>query len=110
MSSDVVVSDQSRPNTAIRSTPMDRLREPRNAALVGLLIAAAIVVLFLLLKNNDNGNSEPAATNGPEGVTVQGLHDLASSADHPVYWAGERPGQRYELTITDQGNIFVRYL
>ena len=89
---------------------MDRLREPRNAAIVGLLIAAIVVVLFVVLKNNDDGNSEPAATNGAEGVSVSQLRSVASSVDHPVYWAGARPGKRYELTITDQGNIFVRYL
>jgi hypothetical protein len=89
---------------------MDRLREPRNAAIVGLLIAAIVVVLFIVLKNNDDGNSEPAATSGAEGVSVSQLRNVASSVDHPVYWAGERPGKRYELTITDQGNIFVRYL
>jgi hypothetical protein len=89
---------------------MYRLREPRNAAIVGVLLAALVVVLFLVLKDDDNGNSEPASTNGPEAVSVQGLRDLASSVDHPVYWAGARPGKEYELTITDQGNIFVRYL
>ena len=89
---------------------MYRLREPRNAAIVGVLIAAVVVALFLLLKNDDNGNNEPAATGGAEATSVQGLRDLAKSVDHPVYWAGERPGKQYELTITDQGNIFVRYL
>jgi hypothetical protein len=90
---------------------MDRLREPRNAAIVGLLIAAVVVVLFLVLKNNDDDSgSEPAATGGAEGVSVTQLQALASTVDHPVYWAGERPGKRYELTVTDQGNIFVRYL
>src|SRR4051794_21734079 len=101
---------QRQPNTGIRSRPMYRLREPRNAAIVGVLIAVVVVALFLLLKNDDNGNSEPAATNGPEAVSVQSLRDLASTVDHPVYWAGARPGKEYELTITDQGNIFVRYL
>jgi hypothetical protein len=89
---------------------MYRLREPRNAAIVGVLIAALIVVLFLVLKNDDDGSSEPASTNGPEAVSAQGLRQLAQSVDHPVYWAGERPGKEYELTISDQGNIFVRYL
>jgi hypothetical protein len=89
---------------------MYRLREPRNAAIVGLLIAAVVVVLFLLLKNDDNGNNEPSATGGAEGVTLQGLSNVAASVDHPVYWAGPRAGQKYELTISDQGNIFVRYL
>jgi hypothetical protein len=89
---------------------MYRLREPRNAAIIGVLIAAVVVALFLLLKNDDNGSSEPASTNGPEAISVQGLHDLAQSVDHPVYWAGPRAGEQYELTISDEGNIFVRYL
>jgi hypothetical protein len=102
---------QRQPNTRIRSRPMYRLREPRNAAFVGLLIAGAVVILFLLLKNDDNGSSnEPAATGGAEGISVQGLNDLAASVDHPVYWAGPRADSKYELTISDQGNIFVRYL
>jgi hypothetical protein len=88
---------------------MDRLREPRNAAIVGLLVAVVVVLLFVVLKNNDD-SSEPASTNGAESVSVQKLQDIAKSVDHPVYWAGERPGKRYELTVTDQGNIFVRYL
>ncbi len=88
---------------------MYRLREPRNAAIVGVLLAAAIVAVFLLV-NNDNGSSQPKPTNGAEAASLQTLRSVASSTDHPVYWAGPRPGKRYELTVTDQGNIFIRYL
>jgi hypothetical protein len=88
---------------------MYRLREPRNAAIVGLLLAAAIVAIFLLTKSDDD-NSNPKATGGAEAASAQSLRQVASTVDHPVYWAGERPGQKYELTITDNGNIFVRYL
>jgi hypothetical protein len=75
-----------------------------------VLLAAVAVVAFLVLRNNDNGNSEPASTNGPEGISQQGLTDLSNSVDHPVYWAGPRRGSSYELTIADDGNIFIRYL
>jgi hypothetical protein len=88
---------------------MYRLREPRNAAIVGLLLAAAIVAIFLLTKGDDDSNN-PESTGGAEQTNVDNLRQLASSVDHPVYWVGERPGQKYELTITDNGNIFVRYL
>ena len=88
---------------------MYRLREPRNAAIVGVLLAVAIVVVFLLV-NNDSGSSNPKPTNGAQAASLQHLRDVASSVDHPVYWAGPRPGKRYELTVTDQGNIFIRYL
>jgi hypothetical protein len=89
---------------------MYRLRESRTALVLIVLVAAVAVVAFLVLRNDDNASSEPASTNGPEGISQQGLVDLANSVDHPVYWAGPRSGSRYELTIADNGNIFIRYL
>jgi hypothetical protein len=89
---------------------MYRLRESRTALALVVLLAAVVVVAFLVLKNDDNGSSEPKSTGGPEGITQQGLTDLASSVDHPVYWAGPRPNNKYELTIAGNGNIFIRYL
>ena len=89
---------------------MYRLRESRTALVLVALLAAVAVVAFLTLNNDDNGSSEPTSTGGPEGISQQGLVDLASSVDHPVYWAGARPNNKYELTIADNGNIFIRYL
>jgi hypothetical protein len=89
---------------------MYRLRKSRTALVLVALLAAVAVVAFLVLGNDDNGGSEPEPTGGPEGISQQGLTDLAESVDHPVYWAGPRPGTRYELTIADDGNIFIRYL
>ena len=89
---------------------MYRLRESNTALVLVVLVAAVALVAFLVLRNDDNASSEPAATGGPEGISQQGLVDLANSVDHPVYWAGPRSGSRYELTIADDGNIFIRYL
>jgi hypothetical protein len=89
---------------------MYRLRESRTAIALIVLLVAVAVVAFLVLKSDDNGSSEPASTHGPEGISQQGLVDLANSVDHPVYWAGPRSGSRYELTIAGNGNIFIRYL
>jgi hypothetical protein len=89
---------------------MYRLRESRSALVLVVLLAAVAVVAFLVLGNDDNGSSEPEPTGGPEGISQQGLTDLAESVDHSVYWAGPRPNTRYELTIADDGNIFIRYL
>ncbi len=89
---------------------MYRLRESRTAIALIVALVAVAVVAFLVLRSDDNGSSEPASTHGPEGISEQGLVDLANSVDHPVYWAGPRSGSRYELTIADNGNIFIRYL
>src|SRR5919109_4669624 len=87
---------------------MYRLREPLNLFII-VVIAAVAVVAFLVLRSDD-GDSNPEPTGGPEGISQQGLQDLADSVDHQVWWAGPRPGTRYELTIADNGNIFIRYL
>ena len=89
---------------------MYRLRESRTAIALIVLLVAVAVVAFLVLRSDDNGSSEPASTHGPEGISQQGLVDLANSVDHQVWWAGPRAGSRYELTIADNGNIFIRYL
>jgi hypothetical protein len=90
-------------------TLMDRLREPRAAALIGIALAVAIGA-FLLLRGDDDDSSGPEPTNGAEAASVEDLQTIADAADHPVYWAGEQEGQQYELTITAEGNIFIRYL
>jgi hypothetical protein len=103
-------TQESTPNRRIRSRRMYRLRESRAALVLVVLIAAVAVVAFLVLRSDDNGSSEPKSTGGPESISQQGLVDLANSVDHPVYWAGARPNDKYELTIADTGNIFIRYL
>jgi hypothetical protein len=52
----------------------------------------------------------PGGERGPGAHVEAQLQRLAASVDHPVYWAGPRPGFSYELTRTTTGRIFVRYL
>ena len=89
---------------------MDRLREPRVAALIGIVLAVAIGAFLLLGNDDDSGSSGPDPTNGAEAASVDDLQTVASAADHPIYWAGEESGKQYELTITSEGNIYIRYL
>jgi hypothetical protein len=35
---------------------------------------------------------------------------MANALGQPIYWAGERTGDRYELTRTRDGRLYVRYL
>jgi hypothetical protein len=102
-----------------------RLREPRIAALVGVGIAVIVVAILLISGGGDDNNgggttaSDTTSTGGggtptqatkPIEATVDRLLELSSVVGHPVYWAGARPGKKYELTITPDQNIFIRYL
>jgi hypothetical protein len=77
---------------------------------IGAAIVVALAVAFvawLILKDGDESDTEGE---GPRAASVQQLRELATSVDHPVYWAGARPGETYELTRTSSGRIFIRYL
>lgn len=81
--------------------------------LVALLsIAAVVLALFLLLPRGASVDSSgDAATNTawPQIVTEAELRTFGA-ANGPVYWAGPKDGVEYELTITDSGTFYVRYL
>lgn len=47
---------------------------------------------------------------GPVALSAQGLRTLMSTVDQPVYWAGPRAGFVYELTRTNTGKVYIRYL
>jgi hypothetical protein len=46
----------------------------------------------------------------PRAATVGQLRALKSSLPQPVYWLGPEPGKTYEVTVTSDGRIYVRYL
>ncbi|MGE0068353.1 MAG: hypothetical protein AB7T48_13475 [Solirubrobacterales bacterium] len=47
---------------------------------------------------------------GPYLVGVSELTDLESTLEHEIYWAGERPPARLELTEESGGSVYLRYL
>jgi hypothetical protein len=55
------------------------------------------------------GTPPHAGFSGRKVLTAAGLAAVSRSFDETVYWAGARPGYRYEFWATSQG-IFVRYL
>lgn len=71
-------------------------------------LAAAGLVVWLLVGNHKQ--AAPIKGEGPTLVSRAQLAQLAKLVDHPVYWAGPRPGFSYELTSTRDGRFFVRYL
>jgi hypothetical protein len=87
-----------------------RLRTPhlRLLALGVGIAAAALVAAWLVFRGGDDTTTVGGA--GPTLVTQGQLEQLAQETDHPVYWAGPKEGFRYELTRTNDGRIYVRYL
>jgi hypothetical protein len=80
----------------------------RIAALVAVA-AAAFFIVWLVLR--DDGKTSSRTATGAAGTASQAqLEDLADSTNHPVYWAGPRNDVSYELTKTNDGRIFIRYL
>lgn len=47
---------------------------------------------------------------GPEETSKDDLAELSEELGYPIYWAGERESAMYELTVTADGQVFVRYL
>ena len=83
---------------------------------IGAVLAVALVagfVAWLLLRSDTANKPAPHASPTPTVATVVPtgrLRELAAVLDHPLFWAGTRPGMGYELTRTAAGNIFIRYL
>lgn len=84
-------------------------------SLIALLVVAAGAGGWLLRGNDDESSaaSSDAGYSIKVGVpTILSPSELKSFAgDHaPVYWAGERPDTKLEVTLTSKNAIFVRYL
>jgi hypothetical protein len=81
-------------------------RPSLSATQIAAVVAVALGIGFLawlLLK--DGGDDQSAKE-----VSVQELEDAAASQDQPVFWAGPQTGAKYELTETEDGSVYVRYL
>lgn len=76
-------------------------------ALLAVLSVALIAAVAVWVLRDDS--SAPAADE-PTAVSASELSDFAADQDTPVYWLGEREGASYELTDSDSGRIYVRYL
>ncbi len=78
-------------------------------ALLILFVAALIAALaVLVLRGDDEKVSLDAGE--PEVVTTSQISEVADRAKNPVYWLGERAGAELELTETDSGRFYIRYL
>lgn len=74
------------------------------------IVAALIVAFVVWLLVRGNGDEEETAATGPVAATLEDISELASERGHPIYWLGERPDTQLELSVTAEGNVYVRYL
>ena len=96
------------PASASGATVSGRWGKLRIAGLTAL-VAAIVLILVLLIAGGDD--EDTAVTPGePRIVSVDELQAFAEQLGHEVYWAGERPGTELELTETEGGDVYIRYL
>ena len=80
------------------------------AAIVVLLVVAIGLLVWLLATRDDGSATTAKSTTNAVAATEDDLRDLAAEVQRPVYWAGPRKGNTYELTRTPKGTIYIRYL
>jgi hypothetical protein len=100
------------PPESLRPGVPQRTRRQTNAlplSLVALLVTALILFVVLLLFRGHGGKTTLPPFGTPAAVSESQLKELASKSNHPIYWAGPKPGA-YELTRTTDGRIYIRYL
>jgi hypothetical protein len=86
------------------------VRRPHVPLLVlGLAMAVTVLVVGWLLFAKDGSSPTPSTNSGPAIVSQTQLERFAASLDHPLLWAGQKPGYSYELT-SSHGRAWVRYL
>jgi hypothetical protein len=76
-----------------------------------LVLGAAVVVAGLVVGwlAFAGGSSSTPSYAHPTLVSQAQLERFAVTLDHPVYWAGPKPGYSYELT-SSHDRVWVRYL
>jgi hypothetical protein len=81
--------------------------EVRLGAVVALAVVAGLATWLLA---RGNSNPKHVRVRGASAVSAHDLAALPSAVRHPVYWAGPKRGFTYELTRTNDGRIYIRYL
>jgi hypothetical protein len=97
--------------TTLPGAATSRRRPAGIRARLAVAVAAGLALAcgaWLVLRDGD-GDSKP---DGPvsSAVSVAQLRALPSRTGHPVYWAGPRARNTYELTRPTDGNVYIRYL
>jgi len=104
------VDERKAGGSAANGLDVNRVRRWALAA----LIAAGIVVLAIVLFGGDSGDDSATPAEGESQAVALSEAELlaeASGLGSPIYWVGPREGtESYELTSTEGGRTYVRYL
>jgi hypothetical protein len=99
--------------SALGSGERRRTKSNRPAIAIALIVLATLLA-WLVFRDGGHASTgasgDRVAAGGPAAASVADLRRLARTVGHPIYWAGAKPGYTYELTRTEKGNIFIRYL
>lgn len=94
--------------------PARRLRVGLRAglgAVIALAVVAGVITWVVASRDSSPSTAGPVASSvEPVALNASGLRTLALTVGEPIYWAGARAGYLYELSRTDNGNVFIRYL
>ena len=77
--------------------------------LVLLVIAFILFAVLLLLRGHGADKTTLPPVGTAAAVSESQLKRLATQSNQPIYWAGPKPGA-YELTRTNDGRVYIRYL
>jgi ABC-type glycerol-3-phosphate transport system substrate-binding protein len=80
---------------------------------VGVIAAAAVAIWLIAGCGGGDDTTTPTASEevrAPEAVTAAQLGEFADEAETTIYWAGEQPGTTIELSTSEGGRTYVRYL
>jgi hypothetical protein len=81
---------------------------------IGAVVVVALVaglVAWLVLRGDDESPPPAQFAGGrPLAASVFQLRAVPKALGHPIYWVGRRKSYTYELTQTEDGSVYVRYL
>jgi hypothetical protein len=87
-----------------------RVPTPRRAVVAaGAIVAAAAIAVAVWLVFG-RGTATRAPAQHPAAASAQHLARVARRIGHPIYWIGPRAGYVYELSRTNDGRVYIRYL
>jgi hypothetical protein len=107
------VAEQTPRNDSSRSR---RRAQVRLGAVIAVALAVAFVVWFVATGDDGDGDETlggdagTSAATAARAATQDEISELAASLDYPIYWAGPISNRTYELTRTESGRVYIRYL